>query len=530
MSRTQALVLAGHGSQYHPDSSAPLHAHADRVRATGRFDEVRTVFWKEEPALGEVRSIVESDVDYVVPVLTSEGYFADEVFPRELGVARAEDSSTREDGTSSGPDSPEVRYAEPVGTHEALASVIEDRVESAIDGSPADVGIALVGHGTERHERSARSTVEHVRGLRERDRYSEVEALFLDEDPHVGDLYDRLDAAELVVVPLFVADGHHTTEDVPEAIGHPGVGETATVAGRLVHYAGAVGTEPSLAEVIVERAVEAGATVDVNSSGGGRTSAARAFLRHVEETATETEWGQLSIATRPDGYELRHVDDIDDPRGALETLQRPVDLRERARTDRHGQYRPLSGAKTLPTGWTLPGLGPESLVSAVRFVYPGSIAHWWSERSGTLDVTHFRESVARQTGLYADLDGFGGAALDAAAESVCGDCVRRRRWEAGPDEEIDASCGEGAIPCREACPFFLSAAHAFHTADDVDADGASGDDVTADDDVTTAEPLDPGVPAATFEVPGNRYRVRFARALARRADAGPVAVPPGGDG
>ena len=511
MSRREALVLAGHGSQHHPDSAAPLHAHADRVRESGHFEEVRTAFWKEEPTLRGVRDTLDSDVAYVVPVLTSEGYFAEEVFPRELGVADGDESSD--------PDGPELRYADPVGTHDAMTDVIAARIDSAIEGPPSEAGVALVGHGTERHAGSGRSTAEHARRVRDRGDYAEVAALYLDEAPHVGELYDRLDAHEIAVVPVFVADGYHTTRDVPRAIDHPGVGESAVVDGRVVHYAGAVGTEPRLADVIVERAIEAGAVADQTASADVPSPAAEAFRRRVESATDGLAWGQLWIVADSGGYELRHRDDVATPTAELETLDGPRDLRARVRRDDRGRYRPLSGARTLPTGWRLADLGPAERFLAVRFAYPESVADWWNGRRGTLDLVDFEETVARQTGIYADLDEVEGSTLSPAVEAVCGDCVRRRCWRTGGDEPAEgaerggAGDDDDAIPCREACPFLLSAVHAFDDADGVD----------------PAEWPDSAVPAAAFEEPGNRYRVRFARALARsREEASPATVA-GGD-
>ena len=80
----EALVIVAHGSHLNAGSSAPTFDHADTVRATGAFDEVREGFWKEEPSFREVLRTVESDEVYVVPLFISEGYFTEEVIPREL--------------------------------------------------------------------------------------------------------------------------------------------------------------------------------------------------------------------------------------------------------------------------------------------------------------------------------------------------------------------------------------------------------------------------------------------------------------
>jgi len=40
----QSLVIVAHGSHLNPGSSAPTYDHADTIRATGAFDEVKTGF------------------------------------------------------------------------------------------------------------------------------------------------------------------------------------------------------------------------------------------------------------------------------------------------------------------------------------------------------------------------------------------------------------------------------------------------------------------------------------------------------
>ena len=259
---TQALVLAGHGSHLNPRSDRPVFDHADAVRERGAFDEVRTAFWKEEPSLREVLRTVESDEAYVVPLFVSEGYFTEQVLPRELRLGDGEPLDV----------DVQVRYAPPVGTHDAMTDVVVRRAER-VTGDPTvgdGVGVAVVGHGTERNENSARATERHVRRVRERDRFDEAKALFMDEPPYVDDLYDEFESESLVVVPLFVADGYHTTEDIPEDLGLVEDGNDGeatcdlpvTVEGRTVWYSGAVGTEPLVADVAVERATDVGARVD----------------------------------------------------------------------------------------------------------------------------------------------------------------------------------------------------------------------------------------------------------------------------
>ena len=270
-----ALVIAAHGSHLNPGSSAPAFDHADRIRATGAFEEVRETFWKEEPAFREVLRTVDADEVYVVPLFISEGYFTEEVLPRELRLDGWGENSWDSDGTSattatlSAADTGQtVQYCGPVGTHDAMSDVIVQRAKS-VTGDPAvgdGFGLAVVGHGTRRNENSAKAIEFHADRIREMGRFDEVQALFMDEDPEVDNVTDHFDAPDIVVVPLFVADGYHTQEDIPEDMGltddyRTGYAVPESVDGHDIWYAGAVGTEPLLADVVLERAAQAGADV-----------------------------------------------------------------------------------------------------------------------------------------------------------------------------------------------------------------------------------------------------------------------------
>jgi len=150
-----SVLLLGHGSHLNPRSSEPTREHAERLRRSGRFDEVRVGFWKEEPSFRNALRTVGGGPVYAVPVFTAEGYFVDEVIPRELGLPR--------DG---------VTYTRPVGTHPSMTGVIEDRARSAYGDDTEDAALALVGHGTERNPKSADAAHRHadLSGCRPRQR------------------------------------------------------------------------------------------------------------------------------------------------------------------------------------------------------------------------------------------------------------------------------------------------------------------------------------------------------------------------
>jgi sirohydrochlorin cobaltochelatase len=273
-----ALVVAAHGSHLNPGSSTPAFDHADRVRATGAFDEVREAFWKEEPAFREVLRVLDGETVYVVPLFISEGYFTEQVIPRELRLEGWSPDAWASDGVQATAATfhptdvdKTVHYCGPVGTHDAMSRVIAHRADAILDEHgtgprPERVGLAVVGHGTERNENSAKAVRYHADRLRAGGDFDEVRALFMDEAPEVDALTTHFETPDVVVVPLFIADGYHTQEDIPEDIGltadyRTGYDVPVVVDGHRVWYTGAVGTDPLMAEVILERARDAGASV-----------------------------------------------------------------------------------------------------------------------------------------------------------------------------------------------------------------------------------------------------------------------------
>lgn len=240
---SRAIVLVGHGSHLNANSSAPVYQHAAAVRKAGVVDEVRVAFWKEEPALSRAFDGLVADDVTVVPVFISAGYFANEVIPREMRLSARKSCV---DGRT-------VRYAAPIGSHPALAKVVLQRAEEA--GAQASDALAVLGHGTPRNPDSERNVYLQAERVRETGRFAEVKTIFLDQEPNMRGVFQMVTAETVVVVPLFVADGWHVGETIPEDLALDGV-ETRR-GGRKLRYAGAVGTHPSVADVILELAAEA---------------------------------------------------------------------------------------------------------------------------------------------------------------------------------------------------------------------------------------------------------------------------------
>jgi sirohydrochlorin cobaltochelatase len=240
----RALVIVGHGSHLNEDSSLPVYEHAERIRKTGEFDEVVECFWKEEPSMRHVLDIVESEEVYVVPAFISEGYFTQQVVPRELGL----------EGTVTKKGYKTVRYAGPLGTFEGMPDVILERVGDLMRGKEISgrTALVLLGHGTDLNKNSGGVIYLNAERIRERKIYDVVEVGFLDQEPDIGAVVESVAARNVILIPVFIAEGWHTRETIPEDLGLGG--EVTAREDRTIFYGAPVGTHPSMANLIVARA------------------------------------------------------------------------------------------------------------------------------------------------------------------------------------------------------------------------------------------------------------------------------------
>ena len=191
-----------------------------------------------------VLDTVESEDVYVVPAFISEGYFTQQVIPRELGL---EGPLTRKGEKT-------VRYAGPLGTFKGMPDVILERTEDLMRGRELSgrTALVLLGHGTDLNKNSGGVIYLNAGRLRERGNYDLVEVGFLDQDPEIGVVVDRIEAQNVILIPLFIAEGWHTRETIPEDLGLRG--EVTLRDDKTIFYGAPVGTHPSMANLIIARA------------------------------------------------------------------------------------------------------------------------------------------------------------------------------------------------------------------------------------------------------------------------------------
>lgn len=285
-----ALVLFGHGTSLNAYSSVPVYQHAAELRRRNCFAEVREAFWNQEPHLDNVLPEVRTARVFLAPLFISEGYFSEVVIPRHLGfrgdreVLRVTDPRSGFRGQASG-DFPRVQrrgaqtlvYCKPIGTHERMTDVLLARASEVVEKfpfprppEPKDITLLIAGHGTEKDEHSRQAMERQVELIRVQGIYGGVNAIFLEEEPRIGSWHELAQTRNVVIVPFFISDGMHTQEDLPVLLGEPKrviqqrlqSGQPAwrnptEKKGKLVWYTSSVGTDPRMADVVLERVREA---------------------------------------------------------------------------------------------------------------------------------------------------------------------------------------------------------------------------------------------------------------------------------
>ncbi|MDQ3426902.1 MAG: uroporphyrinogen-III C-methyltransferase [Gemmatimonadota bacterium] len=264
----RALVLAAHGSQSDPAANALVRRLAQTIRGRRLFDEVAVAFHQGEPGFNTVLDELAADEVTVVPFMTSAGYYSNVVLPEALARNRRY---------------PEVRLrqAPPVGTHPGMASLFARRVSELLRSHELTreaTSLVLVGHGTPRHPESRGSTLALVETLQQRRLAAQVIAGFIDDTPSLSLVLDQVTGEAVVIVPFLIGGGTHALSDLPRLSGLP-AGElpvAARVGGRFVLLDHAIGSQPGIAELVVDLARRHTPPPPKRGQRGGRPASTKA--------------------------------------------------------------------------------------------------------------------------------------------------------------------------------------------------------------------------------------------------------------
>jgi hypothetical protein len=180
-----------------------------------------------------------------------------------------------------------------------------------------------------------------------------------------------------------------------------------------------------------------------------------ALAAFVAALPARLEFAQVLISRRGEAFELRHLADAAFDDSVLELVE-IQSLRELANHTQAGAFRPLKSAPNLRSGWRTLAHSSAELETALSHLYPGALADWHAARQISVPVTHYRDYVNRQTGMYRITQMLDDAQVRAVALAAChrDSCLKQRLW-GGPELEVDSPTAKSVIPCLEPCAMLL---------------------------------------------------------------------------
>ncbi|MEY4483354.1 MAG: hypothetical protein RL693_806 [Verrucomicrobiota bacterium] len=416
----------------------------------------------------EIYYAVKSREIYIVPNFISEGYFCQQILPREL---RLDGPVTQRDGKT-------IYYCDPVGIHPSMTRLLLKRADDVAAGVPCDqTCLIIVGHGTSLNENSRKAIEDQVKFIREGGYgFAEVIDAYMEEAPFVAKWQELSTAPNVVVVPFFIADGLHSYQDIPVLLGfesEPGAALSQTdvfrhnphtMHGRNLYYSSAIGTESLMAEVILDQ------VNDFKKKHGIETQSNEPADKTSRVFPSHFVIGQIAGNQQDDSsWTLCHVADGNAEELSLYTI--PADAQDLALYDDAGQFRPLKTAPNLKRGWKLQLADNDALSKALDFFYPAALGFYEHWQANTLQPVPLRETLGRQTGMYRFVNTISDEQAEQMVACECDaqtKCLRRIAWPLSADQPLTLLTPEKQMPvaspteipliCVEACTHLVSAA------------------------------------------------------------------------
>lgn len=419
---------------------------------------------------------------YIVPDFISEGYFTQEVIPRELQLTGP---TTIRDGKT-------LHYCLPVGVHRSMTDLILRRAREVAEGAdPNDTTLIITGHGTGLNQNSTKAIKDQADLITASGAgYKLVTDAYMEEAPFIAEWDKMSETKNVVVVPFFISDGLHSYQDIPVMLGiEPEVGPAASqrevfrqnphqLRGKTLYYSSAIGTEILLADVILDQITDFDAK---HSPAPVLPTDTPRLDQHLKKLVREgvNQIGQITIHRDlcEFAYALYHIDDEDlatQPAfGGLDHHLGPAAARDISTYAEDGEYRFTKGKINLRRGWIMTLDNEEELLRALDQLYPACTALFIKHSHGELPIEDLREKLGRQTGMYRFAKSISDEGAQKLIQQVCGpahNCAKKILWKLDANTPLDDSeasrfngipgdvSQKAAIPllCREACNHFVA--------------------------------------------------------------------------
>lgn len=234
------IILVSHGSSL-PYAEKTFTEIKDKfIQATGLPTEVGYMKVAEPSIAGAIDNLKNENPNInrilALPVFLAAGIHTNIDIPTLLGLdpletdPRCPDGNYPDDHYLSIADNVdfdgEIELIGPIGAHESLLEIIDKRIEEALSKSELDdsvnTGILLVSHGSRLNYN--KEFISDVHRMFDEtcdypNNYGFMELVQPNIPTSINSLLDENELDRLVVVPVFIAPGVHTTSDIPTILG-----------------------------------------------------------------------------------------------------------------------------------------------------------------------------------------------------------------------------------------------------------------------------------------------------------------------
>ncbi len=233
--QASALLLVGHGAAA-AEGGEGLRRLAATLRARRLFAEVEPCFCRQPPLAS--LDLVRSPTVHVVPVFSADGVFTRRIIPERLGLC----------GPVSRIAGRRVLYSPPVGAHPAIPALLARRARAFCRSrglAPERTALVLAAHGSPRAEAPGTAT-DIAAALERQGGFAEVAAGYLEQPPFLAAWPALVSAADVILLPLLLAEGRHAGQDLPA------LAAAAPPPGRRLWLLPGLGRDPALSDIVLD--------------------------------------------------------------------------------------------------------------------------------------------------------------------------------------------------------------------------------------------------------------------------------------
>ena len=257
---TKGIIIVGYGTRT-GNLTEILEKQAARLRARGIRNVYTAYFRVSSPTIQEAvsKAVADGCNDILaIPYYIAEGRLTYELIPSKLGL---DTGSSRGTALIDGKEV-RIRMATAFNTAPALTDILVDCI--ADNGGDMDTGILILGHGS----RDLTSSNEEIISLNARRLrsigYRHVAHSFNEfVEPTIAEALKALageGVSRIITIPLFIANGVHLGEEIPEQLGIPAYSEGGEIeiGGRKISlvYTKPVEANLRLTDILVTKARE----------------------------------------------------------------------------------------------------------------------------------------------------------------------------------------------------------------------------------------------------------------------------------